>query len=310
MAKKGSSAVYRVTEVIGTSATRGRTRRRNAVKTAASTLRDLRIAEITKLDVQDRGRQGRRSSARACRFPSSTTPGGVFTAVVRISGAGRLADFRERLRWLMVRDPDAEDYTEHHAAGVLEYRFAAATRHPVSRLHRGVGRVSRAARRGRVGARRRARPRGDRERPPGRAAERRGRTIRWHRGRGRRRRPARARPGLRARRGRRPDRLRRDRQRHTYFRYSRRRARAGRRRRAGRGARGCGVRLRRRMDLVRRGRGGARARALRELRLPGARREPEIGEARPAARAAAAPIRRWTRRRAPQCARHSMASNG
>jgi hypothetical protein len=47
----------------------------------------------------------------------------VFTAVVRVSGAGRLADFRERLRWLMVRDADAEDYTEHHAEGVLEYRF-------------------------------------------------------------------------------------------------------------------------------------------------------------------------------------------
>ena len=48
----------------------------------------------------------------------------MFTAVVRVSGAGRLADFRERLRWLMVRDPDAEDYTEHHADGLLEYRFA------------------------------------------------------------------------------------------------------------------------------------------------------------------------------------------
>jgi len=47
----------------------------------------------------------------------------VFTAVVRITGAGRLDDFRERLRWLMVRDEDAEDYTEHHAAGALEYRF-------------------------------------------------------------------------------------------------------------------------------------------------------------------------------------------
>jgi len=47
----------------------------------------------------------------------------VFTAVVRITGAGRLADFRERLRWLMVRDEAAEDYTEHHAEGVLEYRF-------------------------------------------------------------------------------------------------------------------------------------------------------------------------------------------
>jgi hypothetical protein len=47
----------------------------------------------------------------------------VFTAIVRITGAGRLADFRERLRWLMVREEDAEDYTEHHGGGVLEYRF-------------------------------------------------------------------------------------------------------------------------------------------------------------------------------------------
>jgi hypothetical protein len=47
----------------------------------------------------------------------------VFTAVVRITGVGRLEEFRERLRWLMVRDQDAEDYSEHHAEGVLEYRF-------------------------------------------------------------------------------------------------------------------------------------------------------------------------------------------
>jgi hypothetical protein len=47
----------------------------------------------------------------------------LFTAVVRITGAGRLADFRERLRWLMVREEDAEEYTEHHADGLLEYRF-------------------------------------------------------------------------------------------------------------------------------------------------------------------------------------------
>lgn len=42
---------------------------------------------------------------------------------MRITGVGRLADFRERLRWLMVRDADAEDYTEHHHEGLLEYRF-------------------------------------------------------------------------------------------------------------------------------------------------------------------------------------------
>ena len=47
----------------------------------------------------------------------------MFTALVRVTGAGRLADFRERLRWLMVRDEDAEEYSEHHADGVLEYRF-------------------------------------------------------------------------------------------------------------------------------------------------------------------------------------------
>ena len=47
----------------------------------------------------------------------------MFTAVVRVTGAGRLEDFRERLRWLLVRDEDLEPYTEHHADGVLEYRF-------------------------------------------------------------------------------------------------------------------------------------------------------------------------------------------
>ena len=51
----------------------------------------------------------------------------MFTAFIRVSGAGRLADFRERLRWLMVRDQDAEDYTEHHEPGVLEYRFQPKT---------------------------------------------------------------------------------------------------------------------------------------------------------------------------------------
>src|SRR5437764_688796 len=35
----------------------------------------------------------------------------MFTALVRVTGAGRLADFRERLRGLLVRDPDAEGHT-------------------------------------------------------------------------------------------------------------------------------------------------------------------------------------------------------
>jgi dodecin len=52
MAKKGDTGVYRVTEVIGTSTNSWEDAARNAVNTAAGTLRDLRIAEIEKLDVR------------------------------------------------------------------------------------------------------------------------------------------------------------------------------------------------------------------------------------------------------------------
>ena len=51
MAKK-DTGVYRVTEVIGTSPNSWEDAARNAVKTAAKSIRDLRIAEITKLDVR------------------------------------------------------------------------------------------------------------------------------------------------------------------------------------------------------------------------------------------------------------------
>jgi flavin-binding protein dodecin len=49
---KGDNAVYRVTEVIGTSPNSWEEAARNAVKAAAKSLRDLRIAEVTKLDVK------------------------------------------------------------------------------------------------------------------------------------------------------------------------------------------------------------------------------------------------------------------
>jgi len=46
------------------------------------------------------------------------------TAIVRVTGsAGRFEEFRERVRWLLVRDPDTEPYTEHHTNAALEYRF-------------------------------------------------------------------------------------------------------------------------------------------------------------------------------------------
>ena len=49
---KGNGAVYRVTDVIGTSANSWEEAARNAVKMASKSLRDLRIAEVTKLDVK------------------------------------------------------------------------------------------------------------------------------------------------------------------------------------------------------------------------------------------------------------------
>ena len=53
MAKKSTdSGVYRVTEIIGTSPTSWEAAAKNAVETAAQSLRDLRVAEITKLDMK------------------------------------------------------------------------------------------------------------------------------------------------------------------------------------------------------------------------------------------------------------------
>lgn len=52
-AKKNSSGgVYRVTEIIGTSEVSWEDAARRAVETAARTLRDLRVAEVGKLDMK------------------------------------------------------------------------------------------------------------------------------------------------------------------------------------------------------------------------------------------------------------------
>ena len=56
MAKKqnpsSESSVYRVTHVIGVSPQSWEDAARKAVETAAKTLRDLRVAEVSKLDVK------------------------------------------------------------------------------------------------------------------------------------------------------------------------------------------------------------------------------------------------------------------
>jgi hypothetical protein len=53
MAKKSiAEGIYRVTEVIGTSATSWEDAAKNAVVAASKSLRDLRIAEVTKFDMK------------------------------------------------------------------------------------------------------------------------------------------------------------------------------------------------------------------------------------------------------------------
>jgi flavin-binding protein dodecin len=46
-----ADSVYRITEIVGTSKDSWEDAARNAVKAAARTLRDLRVAEIVKLDM-------------------------------------------------------------------------------------------------------------------------------------------------------------------------------------------------------------------------------------------------------------------
>jgi flavin-binding protein dodecin len=57
MAKKNKSvieepSIYRITEVVGVSKTSWEDAARNAVETAGKTLRDLRVAEVGRLDMK------------------------------------------------------------------------------------------------------------------------------------------------------------------------------------------------------------------------------------------------------------------
>jgi flavin-binding protein dodecin len=51
VSKSATSSVYRVTELIGTSESSWEDAAKQAVETAAKTLRDLRVAEVNKLDL-------------------------------------------------------------------------------------------------------------------------------------------------------------------------------------------------------------------------------------------------------------------
>jgi hypothetical protein len=53
--KKSDNGVYRVTEIIGTSTVSWEDAATSAVETAAKSLRDLRVAEVSKLDMKVEG---------------------------------------------------------------------------------------------------------------------------------------------------------------------------------------------------------------------------------------------------------------
>ncbi len=57
MAKKGkdSSAIYKVIEIVGTSTESWAHAAKNGVNTASKSIRDLRVAEVDKLDVKIEG---------------------------------------------------------------------------------------------------------------------------------------------------------------------------------------------------------------------------------------------------------------
>ena len=52
MAKRKTEPVYKIVEVVGVSTKSWADAGRNAVEAAASSLRDLRIAEVTKMDMK------------------------------------------------------------------------------------------------------------------------------------------------------------------------------------------------------------------------------------------------------------------
>jgi flavin-binding protein dodecin len=55
MAKRKTEAVYKIVEVVGVSSLSWEDAGRNAVQAAASSLRDLRVAEVTKMDMKVEG---------------------------------------------------------------------------------------------------------------------------------------------------------------------------------------------------------------------------------------------------------------
>src|SRR6266436_1800229 len=92
MAKKDEDSIYKVVEVVGTSTKSWADAGRKAVETAAGTLRDLRIAEVVKLDMaieNGKVRAYRALPARSCLNRVSSRMGsqaGSITSAARDRG--------------------------------------------------------------------------------------------------------------------------------------------------------------------------------------------------------------------------------
>src|SRR6266566_3121728 len=82
---KSTDSVYRVTEVIGTSTKSWEDAARNAVETAARTLRDLRVAEVVKTDLNVENGKVPATRLEPTRF-LFTSADGLSIACVKWSG--------------------------------------------------------------------------------------------------------------------------------------------------------------------------------------------------------------------------------
>ena len=88
MAKKTTeSGVYRVTEIIGTSTTSWEDAAKKAVETASKSLRDLRVAEVSKLDVKIEKTIGIVAVAVLAASDASMPPAAITATCRRTSSA-------------------------------------------------------------------------------------------------------------------------------------------------------------------------------------------------------------------------------
>jgi len=146
-AKKSAAAeqgVYRVIDVIGTSPVSWEEAAKSAVETAGGSLRDLRIAEVTRLDVKIEA--GRVVAFRArLQLPSSTRPSALdLGSGVSVLPASRLGSLHRGSRkgpGCSARDASRRRFANDRLRGAQEYGLATIdVRHPRAGISCGCAR--------------------------------------------------------------------------------------------------------------------------------------------------------------------------